>query len=228
MSFAVDDYRALVQLLLDHPEWRAELRPLILGDDFEELPRRVGRLEEALAHLTEQVALLTVEVRDLRTAVADNTVQIEQLIRLQRRTDDRVARLEGNDLENRYFFHTGSWFGRWLRKAQYVNGPDALDAIDEAAENGTITEEEMDALLSLDMLVRGVGKKSSGLEGDVIFAVEISLTIDDHDVERAASRAAILRRVGYQAVGFVGGETVTRGATALAERENVIIDLRRP
>jgi len=228
MSFAVDDYRALVQLLLDHPEWRAELRPLILGEEFEDLPRRMGRLEEALAHLTEQVALLTGEVRDLRAAVAANTVQIEQLIRVQRRTDDRVARLEGNDLENRYFFHTGSWFGRWLRKAQYVSGPDALDAVDEAAESGTITEEEMDALLSLDMLVRGVGKKPTGLSGEVIFAVEISLTIDDHDVERAASRAAILRRVGYQAVGFVGGETITRGATAIAEREHVIIDLRRP
>ncbi|HXU25319.1 MAG TPA: hypothetical protein VN697_14945, partial [Tepidiformaceae bacterium] len=72
MSFAVDDYRALVQLLLDHPEWRAELRPLILGEEFEDLPRRMGRLEEALAHLTEQVALLTGEVRDLRAAVAAN------------------------------------------------------------------------------------------------------------------------------------------------------------
>ena len=53
MSFAVDDYRALVQLLLDHPEWRAELRPLILGEEFEDLPRRMGRLEEALARLNE-------------------------------------------------------------------------------------------------------------------------------------------------------------------------------
>jgi hypothetical protein len=214
MSFAVDDYRALVQLLLDHPEWRAELRPLILGEEFEDVPRRVGRLEEALTRLTEQVEKLSQSV--------------DRLVASQERMDDRLARLEGHDLENRYFFHTGSWFGKWLRKARYVEGPDALDAVDAAAENGTITEGEMEALLALDMIVRGVAKKSTGLSGEVVFAVEVSPTIADHDVERAASRAAILRRVGYQAVGFVGGETVTRGATALAERENVIIDIRRP
>jgi len=214
MSFAVDDYRALVQLLLDHPEWRAELRPLILGDDFDDLPRRIGRLEEALAHLTEQVAKLTVEV--------------DRLVASQQRIYDRLGRLEGRDLEHSYHFHVGAWFGKWLRKPQLVDGPEALDAVDEAAEYGKITEDEMEALRSLDMLVQGAAKKPTGLSGDVVFAVEISLTIDDHDVERAASRAAILRRVGYQAVGFVGGETVTRGATALAERENVIIDLRRP
>lgn len=214
MSFAVDDYRALVQLLLDHPEWRAELRPLILGDDFEDLPRRVGRLEDALTRLAEQVEKLTVEV--------------DRLVASQQRILDRLGRLEGRDFEHSYYFHAGAWFGKWLRKPQIVNGPDALDAVDEAAENGTITEDDLEALRSLDMLVQGVAKKPTGLSGEIVLAVEISLTVDEHDVEWAAQRAAILRRVGYQAAGFVGGETATRGATALAERENVIIDLRRP
>ena len=156
------------------------------------------------------------------------SLPLDDLCALLEERDHRLARLERNALERSYYFHVGARFGKWLRKPQIVRGPDALEAVDEAAESGSITEDEMEALRSLDMLVQGVAKKPTGLDGEVIFAVEISLTIDDHDVERAASRAAILRRVGYQAVGFVGGETATRGATALAEREHVIIDLRRP
>ena len=156
------------------------------------------------------------------------TTPLHDLVALERRIDERFDRLERSYLERSYYFHVGARFGKWLRNPQIVNGPDWLEAGDDAAENGTISEADMRALCSADMLVQGVAKKPTGLTGDVVFAVEISLTIDDHDVERAAARAAILRRVGYQAAGFVGGETVTRGATVLAERENVIIDLCRP
>jgi hypothetical protein len=56
MVFAVDDYRALVRLLLEHPEWRAELRPLILGEEMAGLPSAMERLSATLERLDARAA----------------------------------------------------------------------------------------------------------------------------------------------------------------------------
>ena len=38
MSFTVDDYHDLVRLVQQHPEWKSELRQLLLSDELLELP----------------------------------------------------------------------------------------------------------------------------------------------------------------------------------------------
>ena len=43
MAFTVEDYRDLVQLLAERPDWRSELRQLLLSDELLTLP-------ETLAH----------------------------------------------------------------------------------------------------------------------------------------------------------------------------------
>lgn len=42
MAFTVRDYQDLVRLLDQHPEWKQELRSMLLTDDF--LVRRLDRL----------------------------------------------------------------------------------------------------------------------------------------------------------------------------------------
>jgi hypothetical protein len=44
MTFEVSDLRDLIELLAAKPEWRAQLRPMILGDEFERLPHIVEEL----------------------------------------------------------------------------------------------------------------------------------------------------------------------------------------
>jgi len=43
MTFTVSDYADLVRLLNEHPEWRAELRRLLLSDELLTLMRRAPR-----------------------------------------------------------------------------------------------------------------------------------------------------------------------------------------
>ena len=38
MAFTVEDYRDLIQLLSEHPEWRSDLRQLLLSDELLTLP----------------------------------------------------------------------------------------------------------------------------------------------------------------------------------------------
>ena len=55
-----------------------------------------------------------------------------------------------------------------------------------------ITEDESDELLLLDLIVSGT---RTGTRERVYAGIEVSITANDDDVNRAADRAEILRRV---------------------------------
>jgi hypothetical protein len=44
MGFTVSDFRDLIWLLEDHPEWRAELRRYVLPLELHDLPSLVSQL----------------------------------------------------------------------------------------------------------------------------------------------------------------------------------------
>ena len=52
MAFTVEDFHDLIELLAQHPEWRAELRRHVLSDDLIELPTLVRQLVEEAARGT--------------------------------------------------------------------------------------------------------------------------------------------------------------------------------
>ena len=45
MAFTVEDFQQLTQLLDERPEWRAELRRILLADEVLDMPRVLGALE---------------------------------------------------------------------------------------------------------------------------------------------------------------------------------------
>jgi len=45
VAFTVVDFQDLLKLLSDHPEWRAQLRPLVLGEEVLAIPSRMDRVE---------------------------------------------------------------------------------------------------------------------------------------------------------------------------------------
>ena len=47
MAFTVQDYHDLVRLLSEHPEWKSELRKLLLSGELLTLPAVVRELAEA-------------------------------------------------------------------------------------------------------------------------------------------------------------------------------------
>jgi hypothetical protein len=73
-----------------------------------------------------------------------------------------------------------------------------------------------------DILIRGRARDYPK-SPELWLAVEVSATIDRHDVERAERRAALLRKLDYRAVAVVTGEKITEGGTALAEANRVLL-----
>ena len=65
MPFTTDDFHDLVRLVEAHPEWRAELRRLVLTDELLALPEQVGVLTEQMTTLTLQVTSLARSVQTL-------------------------------------------------------------------------------------------------------------------------------------------------------------------
>jgi hypothetical protein len=80
MGFDVKDYLDLVRLLQEHPEWRAELRRLLLTDELLALPELVRELADVQRRTEERLLILT--------------ERIDALAEAQRRTEERVGGLE--------------------------------------------------------------------------------------------------------------------------------------
>ena len=95
------------------------------------------------------------------------------------------------------------------------------DRIDDAEDEGLITAEERKALRAVDLVVRALDRDT---RQTIYFAVEVSRTVNNHDVTRAADRAAILGRiVQEQGIGAVVGGAVIPQAVQRAQERGVSV-----
>ena len=231
MVFTVKDYQDLARLLREHPEWREELRRLVLSEELLALPeivrelalaqRRteegVGALAAAQQRTEERVNTLTEQVRLLTEGQERLTEQVRLLTEGQQRLTDTVGGLKGWVLERIYADRAGAYFGRLLRQVKVVEVHTLEDQLEAA-----LTAEEFHDVLLLDVLVRGrVRRVGEGPE--VWLAVEVSAVVDQRDVERAVRRAGHLRKAGYRVVPVVAGEGVTQGGQEAAGVQRVAL-----
>jgi hypothetical protein len=89
MTFTVNDMQELTRILTLHPEWRAEVRRLVLTDELLALPQTVQELVTAQQRTEQRVAELVVAQQ--RTE--------ERLNQLAERTEARLQRLEASVAE---------------------------------------------------------------------------------------------------------------------------------
>ena len=95
------------------------------------------------------------------------------------------------------------------------------DSIDDAEDEGLITADERKALRAVDLVVRAIDRDT---RQTVYFAVEVSRTVNNHDVIRAADRAEILGRiVRAQGIGAVVGGAVIPQAVQRAQERGVSV-----
>ena len=94
MTFAAEDFHDLIRLLEQHPEWRAELRRLVLSDEVLALPAIVARLAQAQEQTQESLRSLAARVDDLAVRLEQLTARMDQLVVIQTRAEERLERLE--------------------------------------------------------------------------------------------------------------------------------------
>ena len=120
------------------------------------------------------------------------------------------------------------WMAR--RQTQPLNRSEQfIRAVEEATDNGTITDDEELRLLTTDMVVRSL-RESDGSR--LWIAVEASGVIDQDDIERARQSALALRKIyGEDAIPAVYGYRISdrqrEQAAATPELQQVHIFLER-
>jgi len=192
MSFTVHDFHEMTQLFYRNPEFRAELRRLVLTDEMLNLPEQMRttseeihklyeiskRHDERLTHIEDDVATLKTDVATLKTDVA--TLKID------------MADVKGDVLEIKVRDRVFVYLSRFARRLQLVSAQQLADLAEDALDAGKLTESEFDQIKLLDVVARGRDRAT----GETIYlAGEVSYTVNDNDLERAIVRAGLLQKV---------------------------------
>ncbi len=241
-AFEIRTFDDLVRALRARPEWKEELRRLILTDALLALPQKfedfrehefrplqaevhamradmnalradVDTLTDRVARLEQDVAVLKEDVKQLKEDVRQLKGDVKQL-------KDDVGRLKGIVFEQRVREKAPAYFGRLMRRVRVLSASQVARALDDAADQGLVSEDERWNTLQIDVVVRG--RLSSGAER--VLAVEVSHVVDRKDVERAARRAEVLERaLNFPTVGVVLGHEVTQGGQQAADEQHVLV-----
>jgi FtsZ-binding cell division protein ZapB len=216
-----------LKALKEDPEFAADVRALLLSEDFLNLPpkfdrmekkidriehkvdkleerqtrseERQDRLEKKVDKLVEEVGVLKKDVDTLKKDVDTLKKDVDILKQDVDLLKKDVAYLKGSDRERWYRDKAHAVFGRIILKGKPFEEK-AAEILWDAYKRGQISKEERDEVLSADLLWSG--------ERDgkfVVLVVEVSFTISQDDVERAKKRAEILRKLGILAIPVVGG-----------------------
>jgi hypothetical protein len=220
MPFTVEEFRDLVRILEERPEWRADLHRLVLTDEILTLPELVRDLVEAQRRTEEKVAHLEDRIAALVEAQLRTEQHIAALTDAQLRTERRLATLTNDEadikgvvLELRYQYRAHAYFAPLIRRTR-VWSPEEIDTLLEAAgTQGLLSEAEADEIVLTDLLLRGRRREDNT---EVYVVVEISWRIDPYDVERSVRRATLLSRLGTPAIPVVAGNEVIEEAANLA------------
>ena len=257
----------LLRLLREDPDFRDEVRRLILSQELIDLPERFARFEsyverrfdslessmgQQFSEVRGEITGVRGEIAEVRgditgvrgdiTGVRGDIAEVRGDITGVRgdiaevRGDitgvrGDIGRLKGAEYERKvsrvFASYASAAFrqrhSRPLRSNRLLVGAGQSPAtayeeiLATAFDNGEITEEEIGELQQVDAVMMGQDQGST-----VYFVGEFSVTVNDHDIDRAISRAAVLRRVtGSAAWPMVIGDTIPYPQRARAEAEGV-------
>ena len=249
----INDIADLAQVLQDNPQWRDIIRAILLGDEMLEVPGRIADLisvNEMIVERLERLEAGQAKLESSQTRLEAGQAKLEssqtRLEAGQAKLESGQARLESGmtNLSSRFGNIIGSDYerraaqsarrlvrlGLGIRRARVLLAKTAPDRneipelLNEAAENGIVSDDEADDLILADIILTG-----EGAGGETAYAVcETSVTLYDQDVLRAKRRAGILQRAsGLTVLPAVIGQSAPQGTLDLADRENVAF-LRPP
>jgi outer membrane murein-binding lipoprotein Lpp len=241
----VNDITDILRIIREQPEWADALRAALLSKDVLELPQRLaeyaqatnqrlGTLETDVADLKAGQARLEIDVADLKAGQARLEIDVADLKAGQARLEGGQSRLEGDvgnikgaiyeqKVGNNIASIVGQHMG--LRRVRVLKGYKTSDdmgfhnLVDSAEEEGLITERERVEVGNSDIVIQGYNRQSM-----VYVALEVSVTVGESDIDRAATRAEILSRATREeSVPAVVGAYLDDSRQQLAQEKKVAL-----
>ena len=188
-----------------------------IKEDVGTLKEDVATIKEDVGTLKEDVATIKEDVGTLKSDVATLKTSTGTLVRsdLERRAREIILNIARDEL--------GLTKGRILVARGKDTAPAFLESIEGAEEDGLITEKQEGDVLFADIIIRA--RRTHNKE--YVHAVfEVSRTIRNNDIERAAERAAaVTAATGQETIAAVIGERIQPPQQALAEKTGVRVIL---
>ncbi len=210
MATRIESFQDILDLLEQNPEYREAMRRYILDEEFRRLPADVRELRESIVSLAqtvrEYVAATDARLGRLEDGQAELKADVTELKAGQTRMQGQLNNLTGTDYERKVVKLATRAVRRYfdIRNAQLIHSITNLDnfhlanLLEQATDTSTISDDQADDLVRSDLILLGQTPA-----GEPAYAVaEVSVTIDENDVDRAVQRARILQTasgVGTQA-----------------------------
>jgi hypothetical protein len=216
MAFTVNDFQDLLRIIETQPGWRQQLKRALFPDldlekSFQEMNAAITRLAAGQELLRQDVSVLKQDVSVLKQDVSVLKQDVKIL-----KTD--IKDLKGRSQEDFYRQRMGAVFSQFLRK-----GSEAVDwvgdLLHEKVNEGVITAVEMRQVMAADLLWSAETRTD---KRRVVIALEASWLAEETDLERALTRATILRKAGLDAFAMVGGHEWKDALKARAWQANII------
>jgi hypothetical protein len=169
--------------------------------------------------LTARVDQIAEEIQALARRVEELTTVVNSLAQSFQKIVDDVAKLKEFYLEERYHSRAAIYFGSLIRRTRAIDHDELCHLLDDAEDQGILTEQERDDLIQTDVVVRG-RRRTDGEE--VYLIVEVSWGIGVSDVQRASRRARTFTKLGWQTMPVVAGGWLSADARQAAQQEGVV------
>ena len=189
------EFRELQQVVreLAEAQKRTEAR-------LEELAEAQKRTEARLEALTGRVEELTLGLTRTNERLDDLIRAVRALTETVRSHDGRLAKLDGRTFELQFRERASAYLGPVMRGTRVIPAGDLAEELE-----GVLTEQEFEELLRADVILKGRAMLA-GVRQEVFAVVELSVTLDNSDIERAARRAGLLRKKGWKTLAVAAGE----------------------
>ena len=240
VAFTVSDFQDLLDILQSNRAWRDDLRRILLDEEIarvwkgiEEMresmrelielhkqnEKRFARIESDISVIKSDVTVLKTDVAVLKTDVAVLKTDVAELKGDMTNVKTSVASLKGDNLERAFRERPFVYLSRFALRLRNVDDAAFAILIEDAIEQGRITEAEAEELKLLDAVAKGKSKQDGRT---IYFALEVSYVADMHDLERAQRRAALLAKAtGEPAQAVVAGNTILSEVRQVAEQRGV-------
>lgn len=213
---------------------RTEERVSRLAEAQERTEKRVSQLAEGQASLTAAQARTEAQMVELTKAQTHTESRLADLTAAQTRTQTELAELTkvvrslsitmerqatrldgvlGRTFEMQFRDRLTAYLGRLMRRGKLLRNDEVLDSIEQSVD-----AREADEVLRADAIASGL---IDGVSSYLV--VEVSVTCDADDIDRAGRRAGILRKAGLAAIPLVACEFIAPDLLAYARGKQVRI-----
>ena len=218
-SAEINDINDLFRILRDNPQWRDQLRSLLLSQEILELPAALTALTQEVREFIAQQQAANEEQKRTNDAIFARLDRIEKdvaearpdinelkstvsgLAATTNRLEGRVSQLVGKDAERDIHANIHNMLRREqkglrgvaiLKSINQAFDSELADAIADAIATGSLTRQEAEDIDKVDLITRG---RLLGSQDLIHHAIEVSVVLDEHDVQRAVDRADKVSRV---------------------------------